>query len=134
VGTGGTLSGLIKSSKPHQKVFGYSALKGDFLVEEIKNYLEDQDNWELMTDYHFGGYAKHTQELIGFINSFRKQTSIPLDPIYTGKMVYGILDQIRNDNFRKGSKILAIHSGGLQGIEGFNQQLNRKNKLYRIDT
>lgn len=133
VGTGGTLAGLINSSNSNQKVLGFPALKGDFLPDEIKRYTSTKDNWELITDYHFGGYAKHSVELIQFINQFKEQTNIALDPIYTGKMMYGILDQIEKDKFSKGSKILVIHTGGLQGIEGFNQQLEKKKKTYRID-
>ncbi len=80
-----------------------------------------------MTDYHFGGYAKINQELIVFINRFYKQSGIPLDPIYTAKMCYGIADLIQKGYFEKGSKILLIHTGGLQGIEGMNQKLQQIN-------
>lgn len=133
VGTGGTLAGLINSSSSNQKVLGYPALKGDFLKEEIEKFVSSKNNWELITDYNFGGYAKHPIELIQFINEFKKQTDIALDPIYTGKMMYGILDQVQNDKFSKGSKILVIHTGGLQGIKGINQQLEKKKKTYRVD-
>jgi 1-aminocyclopropane-1-carboxylate deaminase len=78
-------------------------------------------------DYHFGGYAKINEELIRFINDFYKQTNIPLDPIYTGKMMFGILDLINKGYFPNGAKILAIHTGGLQGIEGMNNNLKNKN-------
>lgn len=133
VGTGGTLAGLINTSSSNQKVLGYPALKGDFLKEEIEKFVSSKNNWELITDYNFGGYAKHPIELIQFINEFKKQTDIALDPIYTGKMMYGILDQVQNDKFSKGSKILVIHTGGLQGIKGINQQLEKKKKTYRVD-
>jgi 1-aminocyclopropane-1-carboxylate deaminase len=128
VGTGGTISGLIKSLQKHQKVIGFPALKGNFLSEEIKKYTIRKDNWSLQTAYHFGGYAKHTAELIDFINSFKETTGILLDPVYTGKMLFGILDLIKNDGFEEGSHILAIHTGGIQGIEGFNQKLMDKNE------
>lgn len=133
VGTGGTISGLINSVNNDQKVLGYPALKGDFLLKEIQKFVDLQKNWRLITDYHFGGYAKYNEELIHFINEFKKETSIALDPVYTGKMMFGIIDQIQKDKFPRGTKILAIHTGGLQGIEGFNQQLEKKNKTYRID-
>ncbi|MBN4085522.1 1-aminocyclopropane-1-carboxylate deaminase/D-cysteine desulfhydrase, partial [Flavobacteriaceae bacterium AH-315-B10] len=84
-------------------------------------------NWEIIDDYHFGGYAKINIELISFINKFKNEHHIPLDPIYTGKMMYGIMDMITRGRFPKGSKILAIHTGGLQGIEGMNRKLNEKN-------
>ena len=134
VGTGGTLAGLILSSNPTQKVLGFPALKGDFLQEEINRFVQTHKNWELITEYHFGGYGKYTKELIDFINEFRTQTQIPLDPIYTGKMVFGILDLIKKEYFSEGSKLLAIHTGGLQGIEGFNNRLEKKNVTFRIDT
>jgi 1-aminocyclopropane-1-carboxylate deaminase len=125
IGTGGTISGLINASKKHQKIIGFPALKGDFLKNEINKYVKNED-WSLQTNYHFGGYAKYNEDLIAFINSFAKTTGILLDPIYTGKMVFGILDLIEKNQFKKGTKILAIHTGGIQGIEGFNQKLKRK--------
>jgi len=128
VGTGGTISGIINSAMPHQKIIGFPALKGDFLQEDIRNFTHE-NNWELQTDYHFGGYAKTTSKLIQFLNDFHAQHHIPLDPIYTGKMVYGVMDLIQKNYFKKGSKILLIHTGGLQGILGINNRLRQKNKL-----
>ena len=127
VGTGGTISGVINASSKHQKVIGFPALKGDFLFDDIKK-LTSKSNWSLQTNYHFGGYAKYTDELIRFINDFNKDTGVLLDPIYTVKMIFGILDMIKKNQFKKGSKILAIHTGGIKGIEGFNQKLKKKNK------
>ena len=127
VGTGGTISGLINSAKSHQKVIGFPALKGDFLEEEIKSLTTKTDNWSLLNEYHFGGYAKYNETLISFINQFYAATKIPLDPIYTGKMLFGIVDVIKKNYFSENSKILIIHTGGLQGIEGVNQQLSKKN-------
>ncbi|MBO6881519.1 pyridoxal-phosphate dependent enzyme [Winogradskyella sp.] len=125
VGTGGTISGLINSSKKHQKVLGFPALKGDFLNQDIRKFAT-QENWELIDKYHFGGYGKIKPELITFINKFKKDFDIPLDPIYTGKMMYGIFDLLDKGFFPKDSKILAIHTGGLQGIEGMNLKLKQK--------
>lgn len=127
IGTGGTISGIINSVKKHQKVIGFPALKGNFLQNEIKKYVTNTDNWSLNTKYHFGGYAKVSKELITFINNFKAETEIPLDPVYTGKMLFGIVDLIKNGFFKKGTKILAIHTGGLQGIEGMNTVLKKKN-------
>jgi 1-aminocyclopropane-1-carboxylate deaminase len=126
VGTGGTIAGLINTSYEHQKVLGFPALKGDFLSDVITK-ITTRNNWKLITAYHFGGYAKITEDLVRFINSFKSETGIPLDPIYTGKMLFGLLDMIKNDNFVKGSKILAIHTGGIQGINGMNIMLKKKN-------
>ena len=127
IGTGGTISGLINSAENHQKVIGFPSLKGDFLQNEIKKYVLRTNNWSLNNNYHFGGYAKISEELITFINKFKSETSIPLDPVYTGKMLFGIVDLIKNDYFKQGTKILAIHTGGLQGIEGMNVLLKKKN-------
>ena len=127
VGTGGTIAGLIESSLPHQTVLGFPALKGGFLNAEIKKYTK-KSNWELITDYHFGGYAKINSELISFVNTFKKQQHIQLDPIYTGKMMYGLIDLIANGFFSKNTRILAIHTGGLQGISGINSRLKKSGK------
>lgn len=131
VGTGGTISGIINSILPHQKVLGFPALKGDFLKDEIRDFVEN-NNWELITDYHFGGYGKVSPELIAFINQFYKENNIPLDPIYTGKMVFGVIDLICKNYFPENSKILMIHTGGIQGIHGMNRKLKSK-KLPLID-
>jgi 1-aminocyclopropane-1-carboxylate deaminase len=127
IGTGGTISGIINSSTQNQKIIGFSSLKGEFMSGEISNFVLGT-NWEVNNNYHFGGYGKVNEELISFLNNFYKKTAIPLDPIYTGKMVFGVLDLIENDYFEKGSKILLIHTGGLQGIRGMNQLLIKKNK------
>ncbi|WP_318345256.1 1-aminocyclopropane-1-carboxylate deaminase/D-cysteine desulfhydrase [Flagellimonas baculiformis] len=126
VGTGGTLAGIINSTKEGQNVLGFPALKGDFLNDDIRTFARN-DRWRLVTDYHFGGYAKVDRELVTFINRFRDETRIPLDPIYTGKMLFGIFDLVKQDVFPKGTRILAIHTGGLQGILGMNLVLEKKN-------
>lgn len=126
VGTGGTISGLINSSNQNQKILGFPALKGDFLQEDIAKFAT-KTNWELITDYHFGGYAKINTTLVSFINKFKKNYNMPLDPVYTGKMMFGVFDLIAKNYFPKGSKILIIHTGGLQGIAGMNAVLKKKN-------
>ena len=126
IGTGGTILGIINSAHLHQKIIGFPSLKGDFLSEDIRKFAVNS-NWELVTDYHFGGYGKINEELVRFINDFYKQTKIPLDPIYTGKMMFGIVHLIEKKYFPIGAKILAIHTGGLQGIKGMNNYLKKKN-------
>ncbi len=126
VGTGGTLAGIINSSHVSQKVIGFPALKGDFLNAEISKFTRNS-NWQLITDYHFGGYAKINEQLISFINQFKVTYNIQLDPIYTGKMMFGILDLIKNGFFHEDDRILAIHTGGLQGIAGINEKLKHMN-------
>jgi len=125
VGTGGTISGLINSVLPNQKILGFPALKGGFLNDEIRIFAK-KDNWNLISDYHFGGYGKINLDLIEFINAFFEKTKVPLDPIYTGKMVFGVIDLISKNYFPAHSKILLIHTGGLQGIDGMNIKLKQK--------
>lgn len=124
-GTGGTISGIINSALPHQKVLGFPALKGDFLQDEICIFVQNK-NWKLINDYHFGGYGKVNEELIAFINDFYNTTQVPLDPVYTGKMVFGVIDMIQKNYFPAQSNILLIHTGGLQGIQGMNAKLKKK--------
>jgi len=130
VGTGGTLTGLISKSNGHAKVIGVSSLKGDFLTDDIKKWLasikkEHLMEWSISSNYHFGGYAKHSRELIAFINNFKIENRIALDPIYTGKMMFGIMDMAANRKFKENSRVLAIHTGGLQGIKGFNKRFGK---------
>lgn len=126
VGTGGTLAGLINSKTKSQQVLGFPVLKGDFLSDDIRKFANN-DDWRLISEYHFGGYAKVNAELVHFINDFKDRTGIPLEPVYTGKLFYGLLDVIAKDGFAPGTKILAVHSGGLQGITGMNERLKKKN-------
>lgn len=128
VGTGGTISGVINCSKSGQQVLGFPALKGDFLTEDICRFAA-KSNWDLITNYHFDGYGKVSEDLIQFINGFYQKYKIPLDPIYTGKMVFGVMDLINKNYFPENSKILMIHTGGLQGIIGMNKVLKQKKQL-----
>jgi 1-aminocyclopropane-1-carboxylate deaminase len=132
VGTGGTISGLINSAQAHQQVLGFPALKGAGLQDEIAIFAK-KDNWKLVEDYHFGGYGKVNEELIAFMNGFFDTTGIPLDPVYTGKLFFGVIDMINKGRFPGDSDILLIHTGGLQGIAGMNRELMRK-KLPIIKT
>jgi 1-aminocyclopropane-1-carboxylate deaminase len=123
-GTGGTMAGLIQGFDAGHQIIGFPALKGDFLEREIRELLGEKKRpgWELCLDYHFGGYAKFQPELIQFINQFNLEHQLPLDPIYTGKLFYGFFDLVKKDFFPPGSHLLLIHTGGLQGIKGFNQR------------
>ena len=125
VGTGGTIAGIINSSRENQRTLGFPALKGDFLASEIKKFTQ-KENWELITGFHFRGYAKADRMLINFINDFKKKYAVQLDPVYTGKMMYGIFDLLEKGYFQKNTCILAIHTGGLQGIAGMNKKLAYK--------
>lgn len=131
IGTGGTFAGLAKSISGRQQLLGFSALKGDFIHKEIKelfekHQIEGKGNYLIFDNFHFGGYGKYNQELIEFIWWFFESFGIILDPIYTGKMMAGIWKLIEEDYFPAGSKILAIHSGGLQGNLGFTSQTGIK--------
>ena len=127
-GTGGTIAGIATSMNGLNSIWGFPALKnGGFLENDIKQHISNYSsnsysNWNLILDYHFGGYAKYTPDLIDFINSFKERHLIQLDPIYTGKMLFGIYDKIKQGFFLPNDKILAIHTGGLQGIKGFNER------------
>lgn len=128
VGTGGTMAGIVNGLSTHQQAIGFSSLKnGFFLNETIGKYVgTSQIDWTIESDYHFGGYAKITFKLIEFMNTFKKRYAIQLDPVYTAKMMYGIFDMLKNGQFPSNSIILAIHTGGLQGIEGMNQRIRAK--------
>lgn len=128
-GTGTTLAGLALTLKENQKLIGFPALKGgDYLKDEVgwlareSNLKHGTLNLELITDYHFGGYAKMKAELHDFILRFKERTGIPLDPIYTGKMMFGIYDLIEKGNFVAGNTVLAVHTGGLQGWKGMQHR------------
>jgi 1-aminocyclopropane-1-carboxylate deaminase len=118
VGTGGTMAGIIKGAGATTTVLGFPVLKeGDFLRDEIRQLVNDpqKTNWNLVTDYHFGGYANTTQELLAFIHRMEQQYGIPLDHVYTGKMLYGVLDLVTKGFFPRNATVLLLHTGGLQG-------------------
>lgn len=124
VGTGGTLAGIVAGLKGEAGVLGISALKGAYDLEKnVRSLLTPFPNtqmsdWQIDHSYHFGGYAKMTEELYAFISEFKHQQGILLDPIYTGKMMFGIYDLIRSGKIPAEKKILTIHTGGLQGWNG----------------
>ena len=127
-GTGGTLAGLILGLDSKSFVLGFSVLKGgEFLYQNVRTLLlyyqkENLDNWQINLDYHFGGYAKTNKELNNFCAEFKVKHNIPIEPIYTGKVFYGIFDLIKKDFFPANSKIVAIHTGGLQGLQGLKER------------
>ena len=126
VGTGGTVSGLSKFAQPHQKIIGFKAVKDNSLENKIKN-LSKKDNFTLI-DASDGGFGKITDENVRFINEFYQYFGIVLEPVYTGKMLRKIFEMIEDDYFPANSKILAFHTGGLQGIVGANEMLKKKNR------
>lgn len=117
-GTGTTLAGIIPVIASNCNVEGFSALKGgSFLLSEVEVLLSTKKyvNWTVQLDYHFGGFAKTNNELLSFIDTFYKEHRVELDPVYTGKMFYGLFDLIKQDYFKPQQKIVVIHTGGLQG-------------------
>ena len=125
VGTGGTIAGMSQTAEAHQHLMGFSALQGDFLKREIAR-LTPATNWSLNADFAFGGYGKINAALIAFINQFNKEYGIALDPVYTGKMLYGLFALLKASKFPENSRILAVHTGGLQGIAGMRQKIAQK--------
>jgi len=123
-GTGTTLAGIISQADKKVKVLGIAVLKGaSWMQGEVQNWLDKMDlktqhllpQWSVNTDYHFGGYGKIKPEITQFIDRFQHDYNLPLEPIYTGKSMCGVLDLAKKGYFTKGSRILFIHTGGLQG-------------------
>ena len=138
IGSGGTISGITIANKNQSKVIGFPALKnGDFLKDEVHSQINSvtqdeeltdilMESFSLQTDYHFGGYAKINEELINFVREFNSIHGFKWDLIYNGKMAFGVFDLIKKNHFPKGSKILLVHTGGLQGINGLEERFKRK--------
>jgi 1-aminocyclopropane-1-carboxylate deaminase len=123
VGTGGTIAGLIAGMNEQTQVVGISVLKnGEFLVDEVKSHLKTfsdrvYGNWRIETSYHHGGYAKTNPQLFEFIHTMNQQHQLPLDPVYTAKLMWGVIDMIEKEKFTPGSNVLMLHTGGLQGLQ-----------------
>ncbi len=123
-GTGATLAGIINAAPDKASILGFAALKNAaFLESDVASLLPkiSSDNWKVNLDYHFGGFAKKSTELLDFIKNFEDKTGIPLESVYTGKMLFGIYDLITKHTFKPGQRIIAIHTGGLQGKRGFTK-------------
>ena len=123
VGTGGTITGIIDASNDKQTVIGFPAIKGFEQLEKDIDNRTNATNYKFINDYVGNGYAKINKDLVNFINEFNTTHNVPLDAIYNGKMMLGILDLVAKDYFPKGSSILAIHTGGLQGNKGMSERL-----------
>lgn len=115
VGTGTMFNGIYHSISREQQLYGVIVLKGWTERPSIEKEEMENNNSKLLLNYHFGGYAKYSSELLFFMNEFYKSTKIPTDIVYTGKLAFAIFDQIEKDQFPPGAEILMIHSGGLQG-------------------
>ncbi|MEO1253567.1 MAG: pyridoxal-phosphate dependent enzyme [Bacteroidota bacterium] len=126
IGTGGTFCGLLSGLEASKHLIGVSTLKGSFIYNEmeemLKTYKISKKNYSILEHYHFGGYGKFTSKLIDFINWFKENFEIQLEPIYTGKSFFAVWDMIKNNKFEKNIKIVLLHTGGIQGISGFNRK------------
>jgi 1-aminocyclopropane-1-carboxylate deaminase/D-cysteine desulfhydrase-like pyridoxal-dependent ACC family enzyme len=128
VGTGGTLAGLLTGLGGQHQAVGVAALKnGGFLQAEVDALTQQAvgevfTNYAVQTGYHFGGYAKYSAELLGFIRQFRARHGVLLDPVYTSKLLFGVLDLIKQGYFRRGSTVVAIHTDGLQAWAGWEER------------
>ncbi len=126
VGTGGTIAGISKFCEENQKVIGFKAVDDDSLESKIFE-LTSKRNFDLI-DSGFGGYGKIKDDNIRFINDFKEKYGIPLEPVYTGKMMQKVFELIDEGYFPEHSRILCFHTGGLQGIEGANLLLEKQNR------
>lgn len=127
VGSGGTLAGLIHADKQQHQLLGIGVLKqSDYLREEIKQLLpastKSFDNWQLLTDFHRGGYAKFSVNDCQRIVDFSQQTAIDFEPVYSGKMILALLDLLEQGFFRAKQRIVLLHTGGLQGLGGMAER------------
>lgn len=117
-GTGTMMAGLIKAAKKHQTIIGINSMKNKNLIDDIKNLLTAEElnkNFILLDEYHFGGFAKHPVELINFMKDVWQRHQLPTDIVYTSKLLYAAFDLIEKNYFNINSKLMIIHSGGLQG-------------------
>ncbi|MDZ8095331.1 MAG: pyridoxal-phosphate dependent enzyme [Nostoc sp. DedQUE05] len=141
-GTATTLAGIALSLHERQRAIAFPVLKkGAFLAQEIEslltNYLASDlptpynspASWELVCNYHFGGYAKVNDELILFSQQFTQEHGVPLDYVYTAKMFYGVMDLLQQGFFCRGDRLLLVHTGGLQGNVGMEEKLQRFSKI-----
>lgn len=126
IGTGTTFAGVRNGLDSRTGMLGFPVMKGgEYLQQEIAERLQTTGtNWALATGYHFGGFARYNDELLAFMNDFYKKHHVPLDFVYTGKMLYGILDMIRRKEISGKKHVIAIHTGGLQGNRSIGHLLS----------
>lgn len=138
-GTGATLAGVVLGTQGRSKVLGVSALKGaQYLEQNVLDLMTEfgkykgvahavsRGSWQIYHDYHFGGFAKLTPELVSFMDMFSSASSLPLEPVYVGKTLYAIHDLIRKAVIPEGARVLLIHTGGLQGVRGMDARMQKQ--------
>lgn len=135
-GSGGTLGGFLTALKPQQQALGVAALKGGGFLQDDIHALSTAAGqpitaqWSVQTQYHFGGYARFSPELMTFIQQFQQRHGVLLDPLYTGKLLYGVLDLISQGYFAAGSTVVAVHTGGLQAWAGFRVRFEKRSSWW----
>jgi 1-aminocyclopropane-1-carboxylate deaminase len=123
-GSGATLAGLVAGLAPRQTALGISVLKGGgFLKQDVAGLMVlaghgERRGWDILLDYHHGGYARMTPQLVQFMDDFERRHGVPLDPVYTGKLLFAVYQLIGSGYFTRGSRVVVLHSGGLQGRRG----------------
>ncbi|WP_371188009.1 1-aminocyclopropane-1-carboxylate deaminase/D-cysteine desulfhydrase [Thalassotalea maritima] len=131
VGSGGTIAGLIKADNNRKKIIGVSVLKQDGYLEQEINQLLDADeqtpsakfnNWHLVNDQHLGGYGKFSQADAIAISELSKRLTVPLEPIYSGKMMLAFMNLVKQGYFPAGATIVLLHTGGIQGLGGLHER------------
>jgi len=126
VGSGTTLAGMAAGLAPHNQLFGVSALKGaNDLEQRVQDALDEcalpaRCNWQILHDAHCGGFARTSIDLRQFMLQFEQVQAVPLEPVYTGKLVYAAFRRIASGEWSSGEPMLVVHSGGLQGRRGYD--------------
>lgn len=116
VASGATLAGIIKGLTPTQRALGIGVLKGEGYLESlVSQFLDHEENWRITHDFHFGGYAKKPQYLKTFCEQFNTCMPFAIEPVYSGKVFYALQQLLREGAFKKGERIVILHTGGLQG-------------------
>lgn len=128
VGTGGTLAGISSAAMPGQRVIGFSALIGGVGLNRVISKFTPRSNWEITDAFALGGYGKVSDALVEFMNRFRELGNCRLDPIYTAKMLWGLDTWADSGKWPAGTRVLLIHTGGLQGVRGINEQRKMQNR------
>jgi len=127
VASGGTFAGIIEADQQQHQLLGIAVLRqAEYLNESIRSLLSATaqrfQNWQLLTEFHAGGYAKFNPEHIQQMLAFKQLTNLPIEPIYSGKMVLALLALINQGHFPAHSRIMLLHTGGLQGLRGLAEQ------------
>ncbi|MEX3777435.1 1-aminocyclopropane-1-carboxylate deaminase/D-cysteine desulfhydrase [Pseudomonas sp. MYb118] len=122
-GTGTTLAGLVLAEAGEHPVYGALAVPDDFgVAQQIEAIAREAQvpaaGYELF-DACRGGFAKVDPLLLDFIEQTERASGIALEPLYTGKALLALKQQVEAGRFKAGTRLIFIHTGGLQGRRGF---------------